>query len=349
MIKSIALRCRQHASNHHQKCSPSLAIRSYSISTSTTASIKQLLFFTSTPRQQQQHLLLQQQQQQTRQFHRHQPTLQKQEATDAQKLFVEAQDLFQKNELEESIKKYTELLFLVENNAEYNTFEVFAFVLLARSEAYKRIGDFNKAILDVTDIIDKKQEEDVQRSIDLVSSAYLARSKLRVMKGDFALAQEDLDVVVDLVQKYEHVMPPDHADTLTHQCDGLRVMITEGLEQIGQEKLKSITKLNKIQVKELLSTNSDIVVLDVRSRDELKEIEPLPTAVNVPIDEVDGAFKLSGSEFKSKYGFEKPEKTKRILVYCKLGMRAQKAGEALQKVGYQNVLHYSGVADWHDN
>jgi len=112
----------------------------------------------------------------------------------------------------------------------------------------------------------------------------------------------------------------------------------------------TITKLSKNQVQDLINENKqDLVVLDVRGRDELKELEPLPTAVNVPVAEVANAFNLPDDQFKDTYHFEKPDKSKTILVYCKMGMRAQNAGETLQRLGYDNILHYSGVADWYSS
>ena len=327
-------------------------------STNTTFSLPQLqpqfqnrtFHFQSTAK------LQQEQQQQT-------TAEQQQQHTNAQALFMEAQDLFESNQLEASISKFTELLFLIENNEQYNTFEVFSYVLISRSEAYKRLGDFTKAILDLTDIIDNKTEDDVKNHAELVASAYLARSKLRVMKNDWNSAQEDLKQVTSLLDEYEEteVMPEEQAQLLRHQCKGLEVIIKEGLEQQQQKEggvvKKSITKLNKTQVQEMINQNrekksgsgsGEIVLLDVRSREELEsDLKALPGAVNVPVDEVSSAFQLSNEEFKQKYGFDKPAKNKGVLVYCKLGMRAQCAGEALQQLGYSHILHYSGVADWY--
>lgn len=110
----------------------------------------------------------------------------------------------------------------------------------------------------------------------------------------------------------------------------------------------TITKVNKSQVQDLLNENkSNLVVLDVRSRPELNDLKPLPHANNVPVDEVAAAFEMSNDDFQQKYHFGKPEKNSTILVYCKMGMRAQNAGETLQKLGYDNILCYSGVADWY--
>lgn len=110
----------------------------------------------------------------------------------------------------------------------------------------------------------------------------------------------------------------------------------------------SLTHLSKEQVQKLINeSNKDQILLDVRSRDELKDVKPLPTAVNVPVDEVVPAFNMNDQEFKNKYHFEKPEKNKKIIVYCRMGPRAQRAGEALKNLGYENVCHYSGVADWY--
>jgi rhodanese-related sulfurtransferase len=113
--------------------------------------------------------------------------------------------------------------------------------------------------------------------------------------------------------------------------------------------MSSIPKLSKVQVEKITEEpNQEYLLLDVRSREELNDIKPLPHAVNVPIDEVESAFSLPDQEFKQKYHFDKPPKDKKIVCYCKMGMRAMKGAETLKKLGYDNVMQYSGVADWYN-
>lgn len=113
--------------------------------------------------------------------------------------------------------------------------------------------------------------------------------------------------------------------------------------------MATIPKLSKNQVKTIIEEfNQEHLLLDVRSREELKDIKPLLNAINVPIDEVESAFNLSDQEFKQKYQFDKPAKDKKIVCYCKMGIRGMKGAETLKKLGYENVMQYSGVADWYN-
>jgi rhodanese-related sulfurtransferase len=118
----------------------------------------------------------------------------------------------------------------------------------------------------------------------------------------------------------------------------------------NNNSIMTLPRLSKQNVQEMINESSkNQILLDVRSREELNDMKPLPTAVNVPIGELLSAFNMNDQEFKNKYHFEKPEKNKKIVVYCRSGVRAQSAGETLQNLGYQNVYHYSGVADWYSN
>ena len=60
----------------------------------------------------------------------------------------------------------------------------------------------------------------------------------------------------------------------------------------------------------------------------------------VSVPEIIQAFASSDDEFKSKYGFEKPDKSAALVVGCLAGKRAAAAGEQLQKLGFEN-LRYS--------
>ena len=58
---------------------------------------------------------------------------------------------------------------------------------------------------------------------------------------------------------------------------------------------------------------------------------------------------LEESEFKSKYGFEKPGKTENLATHCNKGGRAGKAQKQLEENGFSNVKVYSGFKDWKEN
>jgi thiosulfate:glutathione sulfurtransferase len=93
----------------------------------------------------------------------------------------------------------------------------------------------------------------------------------------------------------------------------------------------------KKQAGELPST----CILDVRGTDEFAG-GAIPSAANVPLDQLESALKLSTEEFKNKYKVAKPEKNDHVVTYCLKGGRAEKAAHALTADGYTNVDFYPG-------
>ena len=79
-----------------------------------------------------------------------------------------------------------------------------------------------------------------------------------------------------------------------------------------------VNVLDKLQVKDLIQSNeSNYHLIDVRSAEEAASDKPLlPTAHNVPLPEFEQAMKLSDTEFKDKYKFNKPKTDEKVVVYC---------------------------------
>ena len=99
------------------------------------------------------------------------------------------------------------------------------------------------------------------------------------------------------------------------------------------------------ELKGMIDSNSDFVLIDVRSKMELN-YGMIPGAVNVHIEELQEAFDLDGDEFRGRFGFEKPSKGKLIMVYCRTGSRSGMAAGYLKSKGY-NVKNYEGsVQAW---
>ena len=90
-------------------------------------------------------------------------------------------------------------------------------------------------------------------------------------------------------------------------------------------------------------------VLDVRTREEFLAGR-IPGSVNVPLAEMDDAMSLSSDAFATKYGGEKPVKDAGVVVSCKMGGRAARAGDKLGLMGFEKILVYSGsFLDWEKN
>lgn len=75
------------------------------------------------------------------------------------------------------------------------------------------------------------------------------------------------------------------------------------------------------------------VVIDVRSRDEWDG------------GHIEGAHHMVHTEICDLIGEKVPEKDKPIKLYCRSGMRAGKAKEALEGAGYTNVANLGGLDD----
>ncbi|KPI89707.1 hypothetical protein ABL78_1200 [Leptomonas seymouri] len=82
-------------------------------------------------------------------------------------------------------------------------------------------------------------------------------------------------------------------------------------------------------------------ILDVRGTDEFAG-GSIPSAVNVPLDQLEAAIKLTTEDFQRKYSAAKPEKSDHIVTYCLRGGRAEKAANELTADGYTNVDVYPG-------
>lgn len=88
--------------------------------------------------------------------------------------------------------------------------------------------------------------------------------------------------------------------------------------------------IESLKAKKLIEQNHLDVILDVREDNEWNEGH-YPNAVHIPVDKVE-------KKFKSKF----PDKNLKILIYCRSGMRANKAYGILQSQGYNNIQVLNG-------
>ena len=104
-------------------------------------------------------------------------------------------------------------------------------------------------------------------------------------------------------------------------------------------------------LKEGLESDS-ILLVDVRRRSEVASSGKIPKSFNVPIQEIlrGDAFELINSNFKMRYGFEKPKKSVEFIVSGESRKISLKAGKYMKSLGYQRVKIYKGgVKDWIKN
>ena len=88
------------------------------------------------------------------------------------------------------------------------------------------------------------------------------------------------------------------------------------------------------QAKELMDSQENYVILDVRTQEEYDE-KHIPGAVLIP-----------DTEIETRAEKELLDKNQLILVYCRSGRRSKLASEALEKMGYLNIREFGGIIDW---
>lgn len=86
--------------------------------------------------------------------------------------------------------------------------------------------------------------------------------------------------------------------------------------------------------KELMDTEDDYVILDVRTQAEYDESH-IPGAILIPHDTVTTAAEDA-----------LPDKDQLILVYCRSGNRSKQASQTLVDLGYTNVVEFGGINSW---
>lgn len=99
----------------------------------------------------------------------------------------------------------------------------------------------------------------------------------------------------------------------------------------GEEGYQMITAE---EAKELMDTQEDYVILDVRTQEEYD-------AGHIP-----GAILIPDYEIKSRAEEILTDKEQLILVYCRSGNRSKKAAAQLENLGYTNIKEFGGIKDW---
>lgn len=85
---------------------------------------------------------------------------------------------------------------------------------------------------------------------------------------------------------------------------------------------------------QIMKTNSDYVILDVRTPSEYAQGH-IPGAILVPNETI-------GTEDIPQL----PQKEQLLLVYCRSGNRSKQASEKLARLGYTNVVEFGGINQW---
>ena len=103
---------------------------------------------------------------------------------------------------------------------------------------------------------------------------------------------------------------------------------------VSTDKDVTYTQITMSEAVEMMESESDYIILDVRRPDEFAAGH-IPNAINVPNESI-GTYEIS----------ELPDKDQLILVYCRSGNRSKQASQKLVKLGYTNVVEFGGINDW---
>lgn len=107
-----------------------------------------------------------------------------------------------------------------------------------------------------------------------------------------------------------------------------------GIFQSGSSSVEKqpFRSISPVEAKKLIDSRHDLVILDVRTPDELKKEGGIQGAVLVPL--------MAVMQNKLTVPKEKP-----ILLVCAVGGRSYAAGQMLVRYGYQEVYNLSGGLD----
>uniref|UniRef100_S4PS43 Rhodanese domain-containing protein n=1 Tax=Pararge aegeria TaxID=116150 RepID=S4PS43_9NEOP len=94
--------------------------------------------------------------------------------------------------------------------------------------------------------------------------------------------------------------------------------------------------------------NGNVLIVDVREPEEVKEHGKIPNSINIPLGNVSTALGImTDKEFQSLYKRPKPTEEGEIIFYCMIGKRSGMAQQNAINLGYKNVKNYLGSwTDW---
>lgn len=112
--------------------------------------------------------------------------------------------------------------------------------------------------------------------------------------------------------------------------------LSTSLECQPQSRTKDV--LNPAEARELITHDTSIVVLDVRTPQEFSgETGHLAGAILIPIQELD-----------KRIGELDPYKSKTILAYCRTGHRSGQAQRLLKAHGFKVLNMAGGILKWNE-
>ncbi len=98
--------------------------------------------------------------------------------------------------------------------------------------------------------------------------------------------------------------------------------------------MRHYKKVSAKQVKEIMQSNGDTLLLDVRERSEYRQGH-IPSSKNIPVGHL--------HSMKNRLPDDKQTP---IITYCLSGMRARSACSQLSRFGYNNIYCLGPIGAW---
>ncbi|MBE6731291.1 MAG: rhodanese-like domain-containing protein [Ruminococcaceae bacterium] len=98
-------------------------------------------------------------------------------------------------------------------------------------------------------------------------------------------------------------------------------------------------EITQDMAKEIMDTEKDILIVDVREEDEYAESH-IKGAMLLPLSVLKSADAEKASEEVI------PDKSAKALVYCRSGRRSKEASKILADLGYSNIYEFGGILTW---
>lgn len=122
--------------------------------------------------------------------------------------------------------------------------------------------------------------------------------------------------------------------------------VYESSDQLVEAVKKEITEISVDNFKKMYEGEDYFVLIDVRNTEEY-DGGYIPGAANIDRGVLE--FNIAKAEIWDELGLYIPEKTDRIVLYCRSGNRSALAAKALKELGYGNVISLQGGwKAWHE-
>ncbi len=114
------------------------------------------------------------------------------------------------------------------------------------------------------------------------------------------------------------------------------LVVFAGCAQNQPAENHKIKHISAKQVKQLLASGADVVLLDVRTEMEY----------NGPMGRIEGSILIPVQELSVRSGELLPYKDKQIIIYCRSGNRSREAARILMEQGYSVENMLGGMIVW---